>query len=48
MQHFLSRLQYPDKDGDVVTGADPLIVGPATRVVSRDEPMAAVPGGSAG
>ena len=48
MQHFLSRLDYPDKDDDVVTGADPLLVGPATRVVSRDEPMAAMPGGSAG
>ncbi|MYA65159.1 MAG: polyphosphate kinase 2 [Gemmatimonadetes bacterium] len=40
MQHFLSKLSYPDKDEDVVTGPDPLIVGPATRVVSRDEPMA--------
>ena len=40
MQHFLSKLAYPDKDEDVVTGPDPLIVGPATRVVSRDEPMA--------
>jgi len=40
MQHFLSKLAYPDKDEDVVIGPDPLIVGPATRVVSRDEPMA--------
>ena len=40
MQHFLSKLAYPDKDEDVVTGPDPLILGPATRVVSRDEPMA--------
>ncbi len=40
MQHFLSKLAYPDKDEEVVTGPDPLLVGPATRVVSRDEPMA--------
>ena len=40
MQHFLSKLPYPDRDDEVVTGPDPLIVGPATRVVSRDEPMA--------
>lgn len=26
MQHFLNSLQYPDKDTEVVTGADPLIV----------------------
>ena len=44
MQHFLSRLPYPDKDTSVVTGPDPLIAGPATQVVSRDEPMTAAPG----
>ena len=44
MQHFLSRLEYPDKDAEVVTGPDPLIAGPATRVVRRDEPMAGAPG----
>jgi len=44
MQHFLSRLGYPDKDAEVVTGPDPLIAGPATRVVSRDQPMADAPG----
>ena len=43
MQHFLSRLPYPDKDHTVVTGPDPLIAGPATRVVSRDEPMTGAP-----
>lgn len=43
MQHFLSRLPYPDKDPSVVTGPDPLIAGPATRVVSRDEPMTGAP-----
>ena len=39
MQHFLFRLEYPDKDRSVVGGPDPLIAGPAVRVVSRDEPM---------
>ncbi|MDE2652706.1 MAG: polyphosphate kinase 2 [Gemmatimonadetes bacterium] len=48
LQHFLSRLSYPDKDPAVVTGADPLIVGPATRVVSRDEPATEVPDESVG
>ena len=41
MQFFLSRLEYPDKDHDVVTGPDPLIAESATAVVSRDEPMSA-------
>ena len=43
LQFFLHRLAYPDKDGAVVTGADPLIAGSATRVVSRDEPATAAP-----
>jgi len=37
MQHFLSQLPYPNKDTSVVRGPDPLIVGPAERVVARDE-----------
>ena len=37
------RLSYPDKDAGVVAGPDPLIVGPATRVVSREEPATEVP-----
>ena len=41
LQFFLSRLEYPDKDHDVVTGPDPLIAESATAVVSRDEPMSA-------
>ena len=41
MQFFLSRLDYPDKDQEVVTGPDPLIAESATAVVSRDEPMSA-------
>ena len=47
MQFFLSRLRYPDRDDAVAAGPDPLIVGPATRVVSRDEPATEVPDGSA-
>ena len=38
--HFLSKMPYPDKNTDVVTAPDPLILGPATQVVGRDEPMA--------
>ena len=41
MQFFLSRLDYPDKDHEVVTGPDPLIAESATVVVSRDKPMSA-------
>ncbi len=48
MQHFLAKLPYPDKDTAVVTGPDPLIAGPATRVVSRDEPVTSGPGGPGG
>ena len=47
MQFFLSRLAYPDRDEEVVTGPDPLIAGPATRVVSRDKPITAGPVASA-
>ena len=39
MQHFLSSLPYPGRDPAVVTGPDPLIVGPAERVADRSEPM---------
>lgn len=35
MQHFLSKLDYPDKDPDVVTGPDPLIVGSPSQVISK-------------
>ncbi len=48
MQFFLSRLPYPDRDEAAVTGPDPLIAGPATRVVSRDEPATEVPDESVG
>lgn len=33
MQHFLASLPYPDKNYDVVTGPDPLIVGSSTDVI---------------
>ena len=47
MQFFLSRLAYPDKDEEFVTGPDPLIAGPATRVVGRDKPVTDEPVASA-
>ncbi len=37
MLHFLSALDYPDKDEDVVHPPDPKIVGAADRVVERSE-----------
>ncbi len=36
MQHFLSELDYPDKDYDVVNGPDPLIVGSPSQVIRKD------------
>jgi polyphosphate kinase 2 len=36
MQHFLSELDYPNKDRAVVTGPDPLIVGTTEHVIGRD------------
>ena len=33
MRHFLSTLDYPDKDFEIASGADPLIVGNASHVV---------------
>ncbi|MEM7708851.1 MAG: polyphosphate kinase 2 [Pseudomonadota bacterium] len=36
MQHFLSRLDYPDKDKHVVRGPDPLIVGNPSQVIDKD------------
>ncbi len=35
MQHFLASLDYPDKDGSVVTGPDPLIVGATHHITGR-------------
>jgi len=37
MQHFLSSLDYPNKDRSVVHGPDPLIVGSTAHVIGRDE-----------
>ncbi|WP_166416579.1 polyphosphate kinase 2 [Cochlodiniinecator piscidefendens] len=37
MRHFLSTLEYPDKDYKVVGEADPLIVGSASHVVHNSE-----------
>ncbi len=35
MQHFLSSLNYPDKDKHVVRGPDPLIIGSSQHVIGR-------------
>ncbi len=37
MKHFLSTIEYPDKDYDLVNGVDPLIVGHASHVIHRSE-----------
>lgn len=37
MRHFLSSLDYPDKDAAVVGQVDPLIVGQASHVIKRSE-----------
>ena len=36
MQHFLSQLDYPDKNEHVVRGPDPLIVGTPSQVIEKD------------
>ena len=36
MQDFLSRLDYPDKNLEVVTAPDPLIVGSPSQVIRKD------------
>jgi len=36
MQHFLSTLDYPEKDHEVVNGPDPLIVGSPSQVIAKD------------
>lgn len=36
MQHFLSMLDYPDRDPQVVGGPDPLIVGSPSQVIRKD------------
>jgi polyphosphate kinase len=37
LTHFLSSLDYPDKDHSVVRGPDPLIVGNSSHVIGRSE-----------
>ena len=36
MQYFLSRLDYPDKNEQIVRGPDPLIVGNPAQVIEKD------------
>jgi polyphosphate kinase 2 len=36
MQHFLSSLDYPDKNAHIVRGPDPLIVGTPSQVIEKD------------
>ena len=36
MQHFLSELDYPNKDTRIVHGPDPLIVGNPSQVIEKD------------
>ncbi|HKL70659.1 polyphosphate kinase 2 [Salibaculum sp.] len=37
MRHFLSTLDYPDKDHDIACPPEPEIVGPAARVIHRTD-----------
>jgi polyphosphate kinase 2 len=37
MLHFLSSLEYPDKNEHVVHGPDPLIVGTPSQVIEKDQ-----------
>jgi polyphosphate kinase 2 (PPK2 family) len=37
MRHFLSKLDYPDKDLSVVSSPDPLIVGSPAQVLGKDK-----------
>ncbi|TVS00529.1 MAG: polyphosphate kinase 2 [Rhodobacteraceae bacterium] len=48
MKHFLSSLDYPDKDPEIARKPDPLIVGRARHVVLSDADLAHVMGASAG
>ena len=43
MQHFLSRLDYPEKNPEVVSGPDPLIVGSPSQVIRNDVQLEAWP-----
>ena len=39
LQHFLSSLDYPNKDEDVVVGCDPLIVGSTAHIVHKADKL---------
>lgn len=41
MQHFLTTLDYPNKDHSIVRGPDPLIVGSSAHVIGQDTRMIA-------
>lgn len=43
MRHFLSKLDYPDKNYEVVNGPDPLIVGSPSQVIRKDVHLDAGP-----
>jgi polyphosphate kinase 2 len=43
MQHFLHKLDYPEKDFTVVSGPDPLIVGSPSQVIRKDPNLDAWP-----
>ena len=37
MLHFLSSLPYPNKNTQLIQGADPLVVGNASTVIVKDK-----------
>jgi polyphosphate kinase 2 len=45
MRHFLSRLDYPDRDPNIATEPDPLIVGSPSQVIRKDVHLDAWPDG---
>ncbi len=44
MQHFLNQLPYPDKDPEVISGPDPLIVGSPSQVLVKEKHLDFWPG----
>jgi polyphosphate kinase 2 len=47
MRHFLSTLDYPNKDENLVVGADPLIVGSPSHVVQKAGKVLSITGAGA-
>jgi len=43
MHHVLHRFDYADKDAEVATAPDPLVVGPASKIFEDDEASALFP-----